>query len=67
MHKLTGKCCYIWAVTVNSVTVANIQSGFVACSKTAFKLMNYQPLQLLKKPFYFSQVSDVCLVFFFFN
>lgn len=25
MHKLAAKCCYIWAVTVNAVAVADIQ------------------------------------------
>lgn len=29
MHKLTAKCCYIWAVTVNLVSVACIPPGFV--------------------------------------
>lgn len=69
MHKLTAKCCYIWAVTVNSVSVANIQSGFAHCSKTgkvAFKLLNLSAAAVAENPFFKKitcQISDVCVGF----
>lgn len=34
MHKLTAKRCYIWAVTVNLVSVACILPGFVLSGKS---------------------------------
>lgn len=56
-------------MTVNSVSVANIQSGFAHCSKTgkvAFKLLNLSAAAVAENPFFLKitrQISDVCVGF----
>lgn len=71
MHKLTAKCCYIWAVTVNLVSVAGIQPGFVLSGeigKVASELVNSSARAIARKGLFLTLLFQfvMCVVSFLF-
>lgn len=67
MHKLTAKCCYIWAVTVNLVSVAAIQPVFVLSGeigKVASELVNSSAPAIAQKDLFLTQLFQFVMCVF---